>query len=513
MSPSSTSLAPAIDSAVLQNLENSPLYNADLAPVPPEHRKWGVGSFAALWISMSACIPTYMLASSLIGGGMNWWEAILTIFLGNLIVVVPMILNAHAGTRYGIPFPVFCRASFGTRGANVPALLRAFVACGWFGIQTWIGGNAIYKIMAIFFPSLAQGSVSSFGITLPQFGCFLFFWAINMLVVYKGIDCIRWLLNFKAPLLIALGLVLLAWAYRNAGGFGPMLSQPSAFDPGQPKSGQFFVFFVPALTGMVGFWATLSLNIPDFSRYARSQRDQVIGQLLGLPLTMALYSFIGVAVTSATTIIYGQTIWDPVDVLTRFKNPLVLIVAMLALCIATLATNIAANVVSPANDFSNLAPRKISFRTGGLITGIIGVVMMPWKLVADPTGYIFTWLVGYSALLGPIGGIMIADYYVYRRKQLHLDALYREDGEYRFTNGFSLIAIFSLIVAVLPNLPGFLVTVKLIAPTAVPAFFVRLYDYAWFAGFAIAFLVYLALRTLSVATNKDPSLPLPVTST
>src|SRR5437773_4034241 len=493
MSTVTPSLAPDVE----VDLAQSHLYNADLAPVPPERRKWRVGSFAALWISMSACIPTYMLASSLIGGGMNWSQAIFTIFLGNLIVVIPMILNAHAGTRYGIPFPVFCRASFGTRGANIPALMRAFVACGWFGIQTWIGGNAIYKIMSVFAPSLAAGSTQNFlGITFAQFLCFMFFWGINMLVVYKGIDCIRWLLNIKAPLLIALGLMLLWWAYKNAGGFGPILAQPSAFDPGQAKAGQFFFFFVPALTGMIGFWATLSLNIPDFSRYACSQRDQIVGQALGLPMTMALYSFIGVAVTSATTIIYGETIWDPVDVLTRFCDPVILIVAMLALCIATLATNIAANVVSPANDFSHLSPRKISFRTGGLITGIIGVLIMPWKLVADPSGYIFTWLVGYSALLGPIGGIMIADYFVIRRRQLHVAGLYRTDGEYRYTNGFSIVAIVALIVAILPNLPGFLATVKIVDPTSVPAFFVRLYDYAWFVGFAIAFVVYLVLRTL-----------------
>src|SRR6202045_3211325 len=494
MSTVSPSLAPDVD----VDLAESRLYNADLAPVPPERRTWGVASYAALWISLSACIPTYLLASSLIGGGMNWWQAILTIFLGNLIVVVPMILNAHAGTKYGIPFPVFCRASFGTRGANIPALMRAFVACGWFGIQTWIGGNAIFKIMLVFMPSLAQTPTSAFGITLPQFVCFLLFWSINMLVVYKGIDCIRWLLNIKAPLLIALGLLLLWWAYRNAGGFGPILSQPSAFDPGQPKQGQFFAFFVPALTGMIGFWATLSLNIPDFSRYARSQREQVLGQTLGLPLTMALYAFIGVAVTSATTIIYGQTIWDPVDVLTRFKNPVVLVVAMLALCIATLATNIAANVVSPANDFSHLAPNRISFRIGGLITGLVGIVMMPWKLVADPSGYIFTWLVGYSALLGPIGGIMIADYFVWRRRQLDVPDLYRADGRYRFANGVSLVALVALLAAILPNLPGFLVTVKLVDAASVPAFFVTLYSYAWFVGFAIAFCLYIALRRLGL---------------
>jgi NCS1 family nucleobase:cation symporter-1 len=482
----------------LAELKGSNLFNDDLAPVPPERRKWRVGSFAALWISMSACIPTYMLASSLIGGGMNWWQAILTIFLGNVIVLIPMVLNAHAGTHYGIPFPVYCRAAFGTVGANIPALLRALVACGWFGIQTWIGGNAIYKILAVFFPALAAGAPSAaFGINGAQFICFLGFWSINMLVVYKGIDCIRWLLNIKAPLLIALGLLLLAWAYRRAGGFGPILSQPAAFDAGQPKGGQFWAFFFPALTGMIGFWATLSLNIPDFSRYARSQRDQILGQALGLPLTMALYSFIGVAVTSATTIIYGQTIWDPVDVLTRFDNPVVLVVALLGLCIATLATNIAANVVSPANDFAHLAPRFISFRMGGLITGLIGVLMMPWKLVADPTGYIFVWLIAYSALLGPIGGILIADYFVYRQRRLNLAALYRAESEYRFTGGFSLVALLALVVGALPSLPGFLVQVHLLNPDRIAPALAGIYHYAWFVGFILAFVAYLTGRRIT----------------
>ncbi len=332
MSTSSGLAANAPD--VEADIAQSRLYNEDLAPVPASGRKWGLLSFAALWISMSACIPTYMLASSLIGGGMNWWQAVLTIFLGNLIVLVPMILNAHAGTKYGIPFPVYCRASFGTLGANVPAILRALVACGWFGIQAWIGGDAIYKIILAVFDWRHVPAENWFGINGGQFVSFLFFWGVNLWVIYRGIDTIRFLLNIKAPLLIALGLLLLWWAWRKAGGFGPMLSQPSAFDAGHPKAGQFWSYFFPALTGMIGFWATLSLNIPDFSRYAKSQRDQVIGQALGLPATMALYSFIGVAVTSATTVIFGETLWNPVDVLTRFNSPAVLITAMISLCIA-----------------------------------------------------------------------------------------------------------------------------------------------------------------------------------
>jgi NCS1 family nucleobase:cation symporter-1 len=442
-----------------------------------------------------------MLASSLVGGGMNWWEAILTIFLGNSIVLVPILLNAHAGTRYGIPFPVFCRASFGTVGANIPALMRALVACGWFGIQAWIGGEAIHKIADVLWPSLAEGVAHNFlGITPLQFACFMAFWAINMWVVYKGIDSIRVLLSIKAPLLIILGVLLLAWAYRSAGGFGAMLARPSAFDPGQPRAGEFWAFFVPGLTGMIGFWATLSLNIPDFSRYAASQRDQIVGQALGLPLAMAFYSFIGVAVTSATSVIFGETIWDPLEVLVRFKSPAVLILSMVALCIATLATNIAANVVSPANDFSHLAPRRISFRTGGLITGLIGIVMMPWKLVADPTGYIFSWLVGYSALLGPVGGIMIADYFVVHGTKLDVPALYDPNGRYRYTGGWSLVAILAFVLAVLPSLPGFLVQSKWLAAGRVPPLLLGVYSYAWFSGFAIAFVVYLILRKLAPKT-------------
>ncbi|HVY47946.1 MAG TPA: NCS1 family nucleobase:cation symporter-1, partial [Minicystis sp.] len=425
-----------------------------------------------------------------IAEGMSWWQAVLTIFLGNTIVLAPMVLNAHAGTKYGIPFPVYCRPAFGVRGANVPALLRALVACGWFGIQSWIGGWAIFKILAIYVPSLEAAPKLPIGISAPELACFLVFWGINMFVIHKGIDSIRLLLNVKAPLLIALGLALLFWAYSKAGGFGPMLDKPSAFAAGQPKEGQFFSFFFPALTGMIGFWATLSLNIPDFTRYAYSQKDQVLGQALGLPTTMGLYSFIGVAVTSATLVIYGETIWDPVVLITRFKNPVLLLVALFALGIATLATNIAANVVSPANDIANLYPKKITFRTGGFITGVIGILIQPWRLVADPTGYIFTWLVGYSALLGSIGGVLICDYYVLRKTKLDLVKLYEENGPYWYSAGWNPKALVALAAGILPNLPGFLGTIKL---AKVGPFWMGLYNYAWFVGFGLAFAVYAAL--------------------
>ena len=479
-----------LDAEILEDTAQpvgSPYWNRDIAATRKSERTWAMKDIMVLWISMCACVPTYMLASSLIAEGMNWWQAVLTITLGNCIVLIPMILNAHAGTKYGIPFPVYCRPSFGVLGANVPALLRALVACGWFGIQAWIGGWAIFKLLAIYIPGLEAWPADILGISLPQLACFLFFWAINMYVIYKGVESIRFLLNIKAPLLVALGLALLAWAYVQAGGFGPMLA-----DPGKLHGAAFWKFFFPALTGMIGFWATLSLNIPDFTRYAKSQKDQVLGQALGLPATMGLFSFIGVAVTSATVVIYKQSIWDPVVLISKFRNPLVLAVALASLCIATLATNIAANVVSPANDIAHLWPKKISFRTGGYITGVIGILMQPWKLVADPTGYIFKWLVAYSSLLGSIGGILIADYYVLRKAKLKTEDLYVREGAYWYASGFNPKALIALVLGILPLVPGFLGTVGL---AHVSEFWLTLYSYAWFISFAISFAAYWGLSS------------------
>ncbi|HTC41798.1 MAG TPA: NCS1 family nucleobase:cation symporter-1 [Candidatus Acidoferrales bacterium] len=456
------------------------LYNPDLAPIPQEKRSWGTYNYASLWVAMSVCIPTYMLASGLIAGGMNWIQAVGTILLGNLIVLIPMLLNAHAGARYGIPFPVFVRASFGVRGANIPAILRALVACGWFGIQAWIGGQAIYSMLRILWPGAAS---------LPgsHWICFFVFWAINMAVIWRGIETIKFLEGIGAPFMLVVGLLLLFWITRKAGGFGPVLHTPSKFK----NTAEFLRFFVPSLTGMVGFWATVALNIPDFTRYAKSQRAQMVGQALGLPTAMTLYSFIGVAVTSASTVIFGEAIWDPVVLLERFNRPAIALIALIALLVATLNTNVAANVVSPSNDFSNLRPSLISFRTGGLITGVVGIALMPWKLLSTFSAYIFGWLVGCSALLGPIAGIMICDYYLVRHRQLAVEDLYRRGGAYEYRHGFNALAIVALAVGVAVALVG----------VVVPALH-WLYDYAWFAGFFISGGLYCLLMRGRVAAVK-----------
>jgi NCS1 family nucleobase:cation symporter-1 len=472
-----------------EDIKSSSLYSHDLAPIVKSKRTWGTWNYAALWISMSLCIPTYMLASSLIDGGMNWWQAILTIFLGNSIVLVPMILNGRAGTKYGIPFPVFARASFGIKGANIPAMLRAIVACGWFGIQTWIGGFAIYQMMRVWIPSLDTLPMvfpELFGLETGPAITFFIFWLLNMYVVYLGVDSIKKLLVFKAYFLPAAALALMLWAISETEGLGPILAQPSKF----ATSAEFWHFFFPALTGMVGFWATLSLNIPDFTRYAKSQKAQINGQIIGLPPSMTLFAFIGVVVTSATVIIYGETVWDPVVLAGKFESKILVSVTMICIAISTLATNIAANIVSPANDFANLAPGKIDFRKGGYITGVIGILIFPWKLIEDPSGYIFKWLIAYSSLLGPIGGIMIADYFFVRKQTLNLDDLYKEHGEYTYTSGFNKCAVLALLIGIFPNVPGFLTTVGLVSTDYVPDWISHLYNYAWFVGFSVSFVVY-----------------------
>src|SRR5713226_1096977 len=469
---------------ITDDIRRSSLYNEDLAPVPAARRTWGLYNYASLWVGMSVCIPTYMLASGLIAGGMSWWQAVGTILLGNLIVLVPMLLNAHAGTRYGIPFPVLVRASFGVLGANVPAVLRALVACGWFGIQTWIGGQAIYSMLQIVWPAAS-------GFTGGIWICFFAFWALNIFVIWRGIEAIKFLEGIGAPFMLGIGLLLLWWITGKAGGLGPVLSAPSKFQ----TTGAFFRFFIPSLTAMVGFWATVALNIPDFTRYAKSQRDQALGQALGLPTAMTLYSFVGVAVTSASVVLFGEAVWDPVALIGRFHQPLVAFIALIAILIATLNTNVAANVVSPSNDFSNLNPRRISFRTGGLITGVAGILMMPWKLMTDFSSYIFGWLVGYSGLLGPIAGIMIADYFVVRRSTLDVEGLYRRGGPYEYSNGVNYRSLIALAAGVIIALIG----------KFVPSLH-WLYDYAWFVGFLVAAIIYAVLMRRGMVAESASEL-------
>jgi nucleobase:cation symporter-1, NCS1 family len=473
-----------------EDLSGSPLWNRDLAPTTIRERTWSTWNIAALWIGMSVVITTYTLAGGFIESGMNWWQAMITILLGNTIVLVPMMLNAHAGTKYGVSFPVLCRAAFGTRGANVPAILRAIVACGWFGIQTWIGGEALDALFGIMWKSWS-------GIGIHTWLAFFLFWGIQVYIIAHGVEGIKHLETWSAPLLLSGGLILLVWAASKAGGLGHILTESAAL---QKQHNAFWSVFPGALTASVGYWATLSLNIPDFTRYARSQRSQIVGQALGLPLTMTAFAFIGVAVTSATLVIYGRPIPNPVELMTMFDSILVVAFATAVIFAAQLTTNMAANVVSPSNDFSNLNPKLISYVTGGLITAVIGVLMMPWRIMTSMGDYIFTWLIGYSGLMGAIAGILICDYWVLRRRRLDLAGLYDPHGPYSHTNGVNWRAIAVLVIAVIPVIPGFLRAATTPGgQVASPRFLDNLYTYSWFVTFGLGFMLY---RIVGVADEK-----------
>lgn len=475
-----------------ESLPDSHLSNADIAPTALRDRSWNLWHIASLWVGMSVCIPTYMLAASMISAGMNWWQSLLTILLGNVIVLIPLLLNGHAGTKYGIPFPVYARASFGIAGAHIPSLLRSLVACGWFGIQTWIGGMAIHSIIVILWDGWEQigGGAQFMGYGLPHYLSFFVFWLINMYFVWAGTDSIKKMETLAAPFLLLMGILLLVWASAKVGGLGVILQKSDELI--QAKSNRSFLefilkLFIPWLTAMVGFWATLSLNIPDFTRFARSQKDQAIGQGIGLLTTMPLFAFIGIAVTAATLILYGEAIWDPVVLLSRladeYNSPFLGILVMVALIVATLSTNIAANVVSPANSLSNLAPQKITFRMGGMIAGVIGILIMPWQLL----DMYLTWLISYSGLLGAVGGVIVCDYLLIRRTELNLGDLYSERGEYVFSNGFNRNAILATVAGIAVALAG------KIHPNLQ-----FLFDGAWFSASIISFWLYYFLMRRSL---------------
>ena len=500
-------LAPQVEATIA----DSPLYNDDLAPVPLERRNWTTYSYMALWIGMAINIPSWTLAAGLIGLGMDWLQAVITIGLANVIVLVPMLLNSHAGTKYGIPFPVFARASFGVFGANLAALLRAFVACGWFGIQTWIGGGAIFFLIgAILGPdswwSTAPGFALGFGGEQPWtlWLSFVIFWIMNLYIILKGMDTLRIFENWSAPFLVGVAVLLTVWMVVQAGGLGPIFDQPSdlGWGPG------FWALFFPSLMGMIAFWSTLSLNMPDFTRFGRSQRDQAVGQSLGLPTTMTLFALLAVITASATVVVYGETVFNPVELVARFDNALVVVIALLAVLLATLTTNVAANLVSPSYDFSNAWPKKISFRTGGIITAILGVLIQPWYLISNQEVYIFTWLGFYGGALGAIAGVLIADYWFIRRTELRLADLYRtERGDYEYSAGWNWRAVVALVVGGLLAIGGAYTAEGVEGPFPVDGIipiFQPLYDYSWVVGLVVAFVLYWALATIFPQERPEP---------
>lgn len=460
---------------VMDDLKESPLYNDDIAPIKIGQRTWHKGNVAALWVGMAVCVPTYTLGGVLTAYfGLSVMEALLTILIANIIVLIPLTLNAFSGTKYGIPFPVLLRSSFGLYGSNLPCLVRALVACGWFGIQTLFGGVACHLLLSRISPEWA-----ALGSTGEVYGFFMF-WMLNIYVVLKGSNAIKFLESWAAPLLLLVGGGLMFWALPQIN-VSEILATPAS----RPDDVSSTPYLMAGITAMVGFWATLSLNIPDFSRFVRSQKDQVVGQVLGLPLTMFFFSALGVVLTAASFGLVGETISDPINLIGKIQNPTMVVIAMAIIIVATLSTNSAANVVSPTNDFQNLAPKVISEKRGVMLTGLIGILMMSWELLkklgviesdVSLEAVYSNWLLGYSSLLGPIAGIMIIDYFVVNRQQLDLVSLYKRGGRYADMNYHGIAA--------------FLIPVTLTIYSIVTGHIHWFYDYGWFTGSLMGALIY-----------------------
>lgn len=476
-------------------ISQSSAYNKDLAPIPIKERYWSAWHYAALWAGMACNIPSYMTASGLIANGMNWWQALLTIFIGNTVVLLPIVLNSHPGTKYGIPYPVLVRASFGIRGSNLPALMRAIVACGWFGINAWIGGQALFTLLKTLIPNWKTflGDELISGHTGSEWFSFLLFWSLNILVIFKGMDFLKKFETLAAPFVFVLTFALTTWMLNQAQDLGALIHSPGKFTSAQA----FFPEFIPAVTAMIGSWSTLSLNMPDFTRFSKSQKSQIIGQVTALPASMTAFAAMGILITSAGTVLYpGMTLtqlWDPVTLVGQLDHPLLVASAMFTIMLATLSVNVAANLVSPANDFANMFPRWITFRKGAVITGLLGIAIQPWHLMEDPHAYIFTWLLGYAGGLGSISGVMIADYWIVRKTNLNLASLYLMRGSYWYQNGWNWRAIVATVCGCIVAWIGLVLPQLRI-----------LYDYSWFGGTLTSIAIYvLLMRTTTELAKED----------
>ena len=412
---------------------NASMWNEDLRPCTLAEHSWPGSKFAALWVGMCLCLPTYSLASGMIALGMNWWESVLTVFIGSCIVLGAILLVSHAGTKYGIPYPVFARLWFGTRGAHIPALARAVIAAGWFGINSWFGGQALDAILVHVVPTWQ-------GLSFHLGAAFFIFWAINVAIAMRGPQAIGRLAQIAAPTVALGAIALLIWAATSAGGFGPMLATPAKI-----HGASFWNAFYPSVVGVIAFWATMALNIPDYTRYAKSQRGQMIGQAVSMPLTMAAFSFVGIAVTSATVLLFGKALWDPVDLITKFPTPVVVIAGIIVI-LSSVTINVGANVMAPARAFENVSPKYITFAIGAVMTGLLSLAMEPWRMLATYGAYIFTWLGTYGAMLGAFDGIAIADYWLVRKRRIDLAQLYTPGGIYSYAKGINVRAVAALLV-------------------------------------------------------------------
>ena len=464
------------------------LYNRDLAPISEEKRNWSWVNYSTVWMGMVHNVVAYTTAALLVQQGMSPWQALGTVTVANIILIAAMWANSIAGAKYGLPFPVLLRASFGRSGAQIPVVIRAFVAIFWFAVQTYVGSQAINAILGGLIPGWSSLDASIIGMDLNLWISFALFWVLHAYVIFHGMERVKFFELWAGPIVIVAGLVLVVWAVNAAGGVGPLMDAPSRLSPGE-----FWPLFAISVTGLVSVWSTLVLNIPDFTRFSRSQKDQLVGQAIGLPLTTILFSVMSIAITAGSAVAFGRPIAEPVALLQAFDNPVILFIGGAIILIATLSVNVAANIVSPAYDLVNLFPRRLNFVSAGLISIVIGVFFMPW-LWMDDAGTIFAVLGYIGGALGPVAGIMLADFYLIRRRNYDLESFYIRDGEYEYAGGWNLRAIAATVIGLAVAFVG------VFAPLVGLESLGFLSGYTWFLGLIVAFFAY----TFLMRTERAP---------
>ncbi|WP_252606831.1 NCS1 family nucleobase:cation symporter-1 [Bacillus paralicheniformis] len=458
------------------------LSNSDLQPLKPEERTWKAVNFASIWMGCIHNIPTYATVGGLIAIGLSPWQVLGIIAVASIVLYAALALNGHAGAKYGVPFPVLIRSSFGIYGANIPAFLRGFVAIMWFGIQAFAGSIALNILILNMWSGWKDigGDWNLFGLHLSGLLSFVFFWGIHLLVLHHGMESIRKFEVWAGPLVYLVFGGMVWWAVDIAGGLGPIYSQPGKFQ----TFGELIWPFLAGVTGIIGIWATLILNIPDFTRFAASQKEQIRGQFYGLPGTFVLFAFASITVTSGSQAAFGEPIWDVVDILAHFDNPYVIALSVITLCIAAISVNVAANIVSPAYDLANFLPKYIDFKRGSYLTAVLALFTFPWKLMENEAS-VFSFLGTIGGILGPVAGVMLADYFIIRKRTLCLEDLYSASGQYMYYKGYNYRAFAAVALGALMSLIGSYI------PAMKP-----LYDVSWFSGVLIASFAYILLMRI-----------------
>ncbi|WP_342514415.1 NCS1 family nucleobase:cation symporter [Sporosarcina sp. FSL K6-1522] len=460
----------------------------DLMPTSPKERKWKIGNYFSLWMGNVHNVPAYVTIGGFFALGLSVGQVFWSIVIASIILAGVMVLSGHAGAKYGIPFSMLLRTSYGTKGAMLPGIIRGCIAAVmWFGFQTYAGSLAFTILIGKLWPAYLHlgGDWNLFGLSLPGLISFIAFWLFNILFVFGGMKILGKFIKLLSPLVYVVFGGMAIWAIQLAGGITPILEHTS-----KGVEGNTTLVFIASISAILATWAAPIVSASDFTREARSQKDQSIGQIAGLITTYLLFAVAAIAVIVGSEIAFGTPIWNVLDVVDRFDNNFAIGISVLTICMTTLAVNITGNIIPAGYQLSALFPKHLTFRTGALLAAIVGFLIMPWKLMEDATS-IFMFLGIIGGLLSPVLGVMLTHYFIVAKRILNLEELYAINGKYNYKNGVHVPAV----VATLGG--GIVSIIGQFVPILKP-----LYDISFFSGFVVASLIYIALVNKELFASK-----------